>query len=225
MAFDVHQILFDDETGEYFEDKAQQYIDALTRLFYESPEGQAVSGNGNWTRIMLDYAFGTIGMPLPELARDDVEEILFDIFPRSVSTPAESAPQIIAELQAFWRYIKREYALANADNILNYLGRESTLTDFQKDMGNPNLYGPAKSIVMQGLKRGFNMTTPEGVEQWMATYNAEVTGGPPLNLGAGDDWDEFDIGVDSRPKRDKSAKKAKAKRKAEKASRKRNRRR
>ncbi|MCC7446297.1 MAG: hypothetical protein IT324_02725 [Anaerolineae bacterium] len=224
MAFVIHQLLFDDETGEYFEQKAQQYLDELTRLFYDSPEGKALPGEDGWTRIMLDYAFGTIGMPLLELAKDDLEEILLDIFPASVSTPAESAPQIIAELQAFWRYIKREYALPNADDILRYLEEPSTLTDFREEMGNPNLYGPAKSIMMQGIQRGFDLNTPEGVDRWMATYNAKVTGGgPPLNLGAGRDWDDLDAGS-SRAQRNKSAKKAKAKRKAEKASRKRNRR-
>ncbi len=229
MAFDIHQLIIDNETGEFLEEKAQQYIDELSRLFYESPEGQAMVGQGGWTPMMLDYAFGYLGVPLPELTASDLEEVLLDIFPTKVSTPPDSAPAIVAELRAFWRFLKREFALENADSNLNLLDQAHIVGDLEEALGDTSLYGPAKSMVMLGMRRGFDMTTPEGVDKWIMTYNAEMkaaldAGVQPLGLGAGDDWDEFGVGS-GKSKRSQSAKKAKAKRKAEKASRKRNRRR
>jgi len=42
-----------------------------------------------------------------------LREILFDLFPRKVSTSADEADEIIRELQAFWTFLQREYHLAN----------------------------------------------------------------------------------------------------------------
>ncbi len=47
----------------------------------------------------------------------------------------------------------------------------------QKELGDPANFGIAKSMVMMGLERGFDMTSQEGMEAWMKTYNAELAAG------------------------------------------------
>lgn len=44
-------------------------------------------------------------------------------------------------------------------------------------MGNPANFGIAKSFVMTGMERGFDMTSEEDINRWMATYNAELAAG------------------------------------------------
>ena len=44
----------------------------------------------------------------------------------------------------------------------------------QKELADPANYGMAKSLVMMGKERGFDMTTEEGLNEWMLTYNAEL---------------------------------------------------
>src|SRR5256885_8402615 len=39
---------------------------------------------------------------------------VFELFPRKVSTGPESADHIIAELRAFWEFVRREYGLQSA---------------------------------------------------------------------------------------------------------------
>lgn len=39
-------------------------------------------------------------------------------------------------------------------------------------MQNPANFGLAKAFLAQGLAHGFDMTTPEGIQAWMETYNA-----------------------------------------------------
>lgn len=40
-------------------------------------------------------------------------------------------------------------------------------------MQDPAKFGMAKSMVMMGQACGFDMTTPEGSQAWIETYNAE----------------------------------------------------
>jgi hypothetical protein len=49
----------------------------------------------------MDYAFFHLGVSIPDLSLPDSNEVVFELFPRKVSTEAESAPAIIAELRAF----------------------------------------------------------------------------------------------------------------------------
>lgn len=47
-------------------------------------------------------------------------------------------------------------------------------------MSNPANFGMAKSLVMLGQERGFDMTSEEGLNEWMQTYNAELASGASL---------------------------------------------
>jgi hypothetical protein len=51
------------------------------------------------------------------------------------------------------------------------------LFELFKEMSNPANFGMAKSLIMMGKARGFDMATEEGINEWMATYNAELTQG------------------------------------------------
>lgn len=46
----------------------------------------------------------------------------------------------------------------------------------------PATFGIAKSFVMMGMERGFDLSSEEGINKWMATYNAELTAGAGLPI-------------------------------------------
>src|SRR5260370_12102331 len=106
----------------------------------------------------------------------DLREILFDIFPRKVSADADEAPNIIRELQAFWTFLQREFRLDNAADCLKILD-DSAVRRLRRDMSDPANFDMAKSIVMMGKARGFDMTTEEGINEWITTYNSEMAAG------------------------------------------------
>jgi len=178
MAFDIHQKIVN-RYGELDEKKAMQYRDQLFNLFVESPEGQALIDEGNgpsWADMMMDYGINYLAVTPPQMTPGDLSEVLFDLIPQKVSAEADEAPNIIHELQAFWKFLQREFQLENAAACLKILD-DKAVHRLQKEMSNPANFGMAKSFVMMGKQRGFDMTTEEGINEWMKTYNAELAAG------------------------------------------------
>ncbi len=178
MPFDIHQKIFN-QYGELLEKKSIQYREQLDQLFVESPEGQALIDEGiepGWAGMMVDFGVDYLGKTPPQISPDDLREILYDLFPRKVSAEADEAPNIIRELQAFWKFAEREFHLENAAACLKILD-DKAARRLKAEMSNPANFGVAKSFVMMGQERGFDMSTEEGINKWMTTYNAELASG------------------------------------------------
>ncbi|MEP6987446.1 MAG: hypothetical protein ABI970_17715, partial [Chloroflexota bacterium] len=110
MTFDINVKLddHDDHDAEFDEKTVFDYIEQLTELFSQSPEGQQIVAQQKsiqWTAMFMEYAFEYQDTLVPEMSEDDVEEVVFDIFPETLSTPATEAPHIINELRAFWQFL------------------------------------------------------------------------------------------------------------------------
>jgi hypothetical protein len=185
MTFDIHQNIFDAD-GLPLEGVARAYQDELLNVFEQSPERQALREEGfggRWAGILLDLGQNYLGVTPPKMSAKDLREILFDLIPLKISALAEQAPEIIRELHAFWSFLQREFHLTNAAPCLTVFNGEATQR-LKEEMSNPAHFGMAKSFVMAGLQRGFDMRTQEGADEWMRTYNAELAGGKgmPFNL-------------------------------------------
>jgi hypothetical protein len=231
--FDIHQGIFDEESGEHDPDKVGDYIDGLMEEFAASPEAKPLldSGEGiGWVPMMLEYALDHIGVTPADMSRGDFEEIVFELFPRKVSTEAENGPAIIDELRAFWRFVQRQYGLTNAVQILAALG-PSAGERLRKELADPSNYGMAKSMFMMGKQAGFDMTTQEGLDQFMLAYNSQLLAdrlmgneGLPALPGPEDDWDDGPAPQTGPTPREKHEARREA-RKRQRKARKRNRRR
>jgi hypothetical protein len=181
MTFNIHQKIFD-RNGELLEETARQYQDQLLMLFEQSPEWQEFWNEERatgWTSMLLDYGVNYVGVTPPQMSPDHLREILFEIFPRKVSAPAEDAPDVIAEIQAFWKFLQREFHLENAAANLAILDAKAVRM-LKEEMDSPDNFGFAKSFVTMGRERGFDITSEEGLNEWMAVYNAEIA--PSLAL-------------------------------------------
>ena len=178
MAFDIRQRVIDSD-GMPREKIAHQYKEQLMELFEQSPEGQTLQDEGiesGWASMMIDFGLDYLGKTPPQMSPDDLREILFDLFPRKVSAEADEAPDIIRELQLFWQFLQREFSLENAAACLKVLDNNA-VRELKEEMNNPANFGIAKSFVMMGQERGFDMTSEEDMNAWMATYNAELAAG------------------------------------------------
>jgi hypothetical protein len=183
MAFDMYQRVFDRD-GLPREKKAESYLDQLMEVFVQSPEGKHLLSEGiepGWARMMMDFGMNYLSVTPPHMSPDDVREILFDLIPRKVSTSADEAEEIVHELQAFWAFLQREFHLENATACLKVLD-ERAARELKKKLSNPANFGIAKSFVMMGMERGFDLSSEEGINQWMATYNAELAAGAGLPI-------------------------------------------
>ncbi|MFV1968258.1 MAG: hypothetical protein ACC628_22775 [Pirellulaceae bacterium] len=172
---DIHQAPTN-EYGEWDDGAVEDYCNGLMEEFAASPEGDAAAehyGDIGWTHFFLYYGFNYLGSAPPEMSRADVEEILFDLFPRKVSTEPDSAAEIIGELRAFFEFLHRQYGLTNAKEILQDLGNEAT-GQLERELADPDNFGMAKSFVMMGNEAGFGMTTQEGMNEFMLAHNAAL---------------------------------------------------
>lgn len=219
MDFDIYGRSFasndiDDENG------FAGYLDALLDLFVESPEGQARLAvdpeMGFWVARFVDYGYIYNGVLPPEYSDAEVDELLFEIFPRKVSasSPDELA-DVLPELIAFWEFLKRAFELPNADEVLTCL-RATDFDEFRDEMLEPSNFGMAKSFVMAGHEAGFDMANQEGLNAFMHLQNAAAR----MDLrGEGPDFPA----LDPSPGKSRSSSASKNKRKMVKASRKKNR--
>ena len=176
--FDIHQTIHDHH-GEIDERRVEKYIDGLMREFVASAEAQTVFdeyGDSGWPALMMEYGIDYIGVTPAEMSLDDFNEVVFELFPRKVSTEPDSAASIVAELRAFWKFLHRQYGLANAPKIIASL-TDAAAKRLERELANPAHYGMAKSMFMLGEQAGFDMTTQEGLDAFMAFFNSGLAGG------------------------------------------------
>jgi hypothetical protein len=175
MSFDINEAVFDSK-GAYLEEKAVRYEEALMDQFAASPEGQAIKERGTelgWTRAMIHYAITYPGVTPPTMTTGDLEEVIYDLFPRKVITERGDGAQIIQELRAFWRFLQRVYQLPQARQMLARLTPQATRR-LERKLQEPANFGMAKSFVLMGKEAGFDMESPEGMRAWVQVYNATV---------------------------------------------------
>ena len=191
--FDIHQKVFD-EYGEQEEDQLDAYIDDLMEEFAASPEAKPLFDSGvgiGWTATMIQYGVTYCGATPATMSLRDFREVVFELFPRKVSTEPDSAADIVTELQAFWQFAQRQYGVANAPKILAEL--DGTATErLRKELADPANYGMAKSFVMRGMEAGYDMTTQQGADAFMHEYNRQLLEGRsaplPSPFGRVEDW-------------------------------------
>src|SRR5215471_8720608 len=175
MSFDLNEAVFD-EQGSYLEEKASRYEEALMEQFAASPEGQAIQERGTelgWARAMIHYAISYLAVTPPTMTVSDLEEVLYDLFPRKVITERGDGAEIIQELQAFWRFLQRVYQLPQAKPMLARLTPQAARR-LERELQKPTNFGMAKSFVLMGQQAGFDMESPEGMRAWVQAYNATV---------------------------------------------------
>jgi hypothetical protein len=203
--FDIHQPVFNRTNDELDERALEEYIDGLMEEFAASDEAKPILeeyGSLGWPAMMLDYTANYLGLTPPRMTARDFREVVFEIFPRKVSTEADSAPAIIAELRAFWQFLKRAYQLTNADAILKTLEVDAT-DRLTKALSDPRNFGMAKSFFMMGQQLGYDMTTKEGIDAFTQQYNSQLAGrtgaGPLSEMIPAGPYEEEEEGFDDEP--------------------------
>jgi hypothetical protein len=173
MSFDIQQPVFSPD-GEYLEDVAIRYREVLMAGFEASLEGQDLvraGGTVGWAETFMELGMGYLEVTPASMTAEQVKTVLFELFPRKVSADLGCGQEIVTELQAFWRFLQREFDLPNAGACLRVLTTTSSRR-LEREMQNPANFGLAKAFVAQGHASGFDTTTPEGMQAWAETYNA-----------------------------------------------------
>jgi hypothetical protein len=213
-AFDIRADLFPDG-GELDEEAGHRYERDLAKQFEESPEGKALAAEGielGFAGNIVHYLLWHEGVSVPEMTEEQFESVIFGIIPAKVMVEPEEARAMILEARAFCRYLEWAHGLAGARSCLAAIENDSAIEELEEALANPENWGMAKSVVMQGKAKGFDVSSKEGLEAWFATYNASLPPPPPHPALGG-----------VAPNSHKAAEARRKKRKQQKAARRRNR--
>lgn len=134
----------------------------LLRRFVASPEGHDFPEAGA-AELLLDLSANYGGRSLPRLEAEELHALVFDVVPRVVSIPSSDAGPLLAELRAFYRFLKRESGLAQADACLDVL-KEEVVPDLEVALADPGNFGAAKSFVMADPDLDFDLESEEELE-------------------------------------------------------------
>lgn len=127
-----------------------------------------------WFRSLLEYGLNHFGEIIDEMTLRSVQEFVFDYVPRKVSTEAHRAAEIIDELTRFWQYLDRVHRLPAAKGVVEWLQTDGLARRLEAKLSNPANFGMAKSIIMQGTKAGYDMTTQEGMAKFIEVFNRSL---------------------------------------------------
>ena len=145
--------------------------DELVRRFAASPEAKDLE-EIQACRFVMDFAADYFGATVTTLGPSELREIIFEIIPRKVSIEASEARWIIEESRAFYRFLKREYKLKQADSCLRVLGG-TAVKKLEAALSDSSNFGMAKSLFMAGADAGFDMQSKEGIEAWMQSVQGK----------------------------------------------------
>jgi hypothetical protein len=111
------------------------------------------------------------------------QTVLFDLIPRKVMVSPDEARDMIREVRAFLAYLGREFELENVSDCLALVRGDAAIARLREALAEPRNWGMAKSLMMEGKDRGFDVSSKEGIEEWMAAHNAGLSS-PPRRTGA-----------------------------------------
>ena len=117
--------------------------------FVASSEAKALTDVQS-CHFVMDFAADCFGATIATLGPRELREIVFEIIPRKVSIDASKARWIIEENRPFYAFLKREYALEQADACLRVLGGDA-VKKLDAALSDSSNFGMAKSAFRAAL--------------------------------------------------------------------------
>lgn len=186
--------------------------DAIAQRFALSPEGKSLGDGRHAGLLPIDFANDYFGVSVTELRPRELRELLFELVPSKVMMDPADAPETIAEMRAFYTFMKREFALPHAEECLRVLGGDAP-AKLKAALSDSSKFGMGKAMLTAGRDAGFDISTKEGIDAWMRELQNK-----PLPPSISLPWQE------ARPVAGHTDKRAKKdKRKAARKARKKNR--
>lgn len=168
-------------TGSLDPDWYEAHRDFVMDSFVQSPEAARLDQVA-LAPLFLDLAFEYLDATLLGLTPEQARRVLFELVPRKVSAPPEIAVLIVEEMKALLSFARRAWHLEHLDATLRTLNVVA-MRRLRKELESPRHGGLLKSMLMAGQAAGFDLSTQEGIDAWMASTVAAPPGAPPAPPG------------------------------------------
>ncbi len=121
--------------------------------------------------VLDDYMTDYFGNKTLEYNADDFEECFLEVLPRKISAPVQTFRDMQHVLCRFFLYLEESEKIPTRDlqDIVLAFGEE--MVELSQD---PENWGIAKSLVMEGIERGHDMSDPEIMEELFRKTNREM---------------------------------------------------
>jgi hypothetical protein len=175
MAFDIHAPVLDAH-GDIDDAAAETQEKELLVRFAASAEAAPFLERGDavgFASKMLFFARFYQDVTVTTMSAGDLAAVLLDDFPGEMLCQPEDAPEIMAQVRAFWSYVKREFGLPNADACLAVLDEGMALA-LAHELRNPDKFRGSKAFLWDGLEAGFDVTTDAGLAAWTRAYDESL---------------------------------------------------
>lgn len=159
------------DDGELDEGARDTLEDVLLQRFMASPEATDLD-EPRGCFFVLDLGARYLGHTVATLSASDLHIVLFELLPNKVSIAASAAREIVEEMRAFYRFLKREFGLRQADACLRVLGGDA-VKRLEAALSDRSNFGVAKSLFMAGADAGFDMSSKEGIDAWMQSIQGK----------------------------------------------------
>ncbi len=130
MTFDIRQTF---DRRQLDKQAVGTYVATLFGLFVESIEARALEGDDDddfdgltWSSAMMHYGVERYGVTPVDMTQAQFEDIVFQAIPHGYACDDWMAEGIIEELRGFWKFLGRQYSLANASECLAVLDQAAT---------------------------------------------------------------------------------------------------
>jgi hypothetical protein len=154
-----------DRSAQHDPVERQEVESELVEYFRASPEAMELA-DVEHCYVIMQLAADFFGATIATLEPGELREIIFDLAPRKLSVEASAARSILDETRALYAFLKREFALPQADECMHVLGGDA-VAELEAALSRSHNYGMAKSLVMAGVEAGFDMSSNFGIERAM----------------------------------------------------------
>lgn len=158
-------------------DAEQSYYERAWDLFSKSDEANQVVdrfGNLGWFQMFLEFGISYRGEIVDGMTLASVMDWVLEYVPRKVSTEPEQAASIVLELTKFWEYVDRVFELPASKSIIEWLKSDGLVAQLEAELSDPANFGMAKSMFMAGKAAGYDMTSEQGMAEYIAAYNQSL---------------------------------------------------
>ncbi len=120
-----------------------------------------------WATLLTEYALREQDVLVQDLSSEDLEELMLVTVPADVTAAPEQAAAAVSALQTLLEHVAKSPEPARAAELLQALPADLA-TQLEARLGDPTAFGPEKTLIMAGTWAGYDMSTEDGVAEFLA---------------------------------------------------------
>jgi hypothetical protein len=119
--------------------------------------------------MLVAFAAQFHGATFGKITSRELEALLLETVPAQLAVEADEAGRIVAAARELMRFAGDELGSPTATGALAMLDG-SFEQKLARELANPANYGPSKQLVMAGIAAGFDMSTEQGVAEFVEAF-------------------------------------------------------